>query len=498
MLRSLLVASLLASSRADTPGNGPSGTAPKGERRRGRFVLQPGLYAGHYTCGNTAWLLLRVERATEKEVHAVFHFVYPASTQQGAFEVHGIYGENSVLKLTPTRWLHKPPGRVVPVGLAGVVSDSGGRFKGEVLHSNCGGFDVNTTQDDLHDEVRHLHLPAFTDSDGRMHAPLAVDFARTTTALSPVGAALGPRAAAQRVQTQRQFNAVSQIVEQTLSFRAKRGDGAKQSTEHASGSTAELERAADARGARGSSSHSDTLGSRESSDARSEEETFTRRLYDREYDQAYKAWIALRRTLSHAESLAVVRRIVSGLLALPDQRLDRAEQQEILSILSTFGGVPQVTSSIARLLRAPDQSIVQHAEAMLRVVRRRSGNAEVDAAMAAGDSIAAGGGVQEALRLYDRAAESLPTWAGVSARKCELFAAEKRHVDCVAACGEALELDEADVISRVQFGQCLKDAKATSSALQVLLQVKEQYPTMPSLKALDEWIVREQQRAEIR
>ena len=109
------------------------------------------LYAGHYKCGSPAWLLLHVEEVTESTVNAVFHFVYPSSGQYGAFELSGSFSakEGRLLRLNPGEWVHRAPGKVLQIGLAGIVSADGSRIKGEVMHMGCGGFDLNRTSDDL-------------------------------------------------------------------------------------------------------------------------------------------------------------------------------------------------------------------------------------------------------------------------------------------------------------------------------------------------------------
>jgi len=60
-------------------------------------------FAGHYTCGSTAWLFLTIESVTPESVDAIFHFLYPGSTQSGVFEVHGTFVHGRVLKLVSVR-----------------------------------------------------------------------------------------------------------------------------------------------------------------------------------------------------------------------------------------------------------------------------------------------------------------------------------------------------------------------------------------------------------
>ena len=104
------------------------------------------VFAGNYACRTPAWLLLHLHSCNSTNVEAIFQFIYPTSTQHGAFWVSGTFGATRALKLAPGgAWLGAPPPRVVPVGLLGVISDEGRRFKGEVLHGGCGSFDVNIT-----------------------------------------------------------------------------------------------------------------------------------------------------------------------------------------------------------------------------------------------------------------------------------------------------------------------------------------------------------------
>ena len=108
-------------------------------------------FVGHYTCASKAWLFLTVETATAEAVEAVFHFVYPGSTQHGAFTMHGTWVSGRILKLVPGDWLRPPPEKVVPIGLAGLVMPAADdvpgsadpqRIKGEVLHMGCGEFEA--------------------------------------------------------------------------------------------------------------------------------------------------------------------------------------------------------------------------------------------------------------------------------------------------------------------------------------------------------------------
>ena len=104
-------------------------------------------------------------------MRAVFQFLYPSTAQTGSFFVHGSFGQGRMLKLLAGDWIEKPIGNVVPISLLGhsfvtvlVVSASGLTYKGEVLHTGCGGFEVNRSSYDLGDPFTHrsLSLPGGT------------------------------------------------------------------------------------------------------------------------------------------------------------------------------------------------------------------------------------------------------------------------------------------------------------------------------------------------
>ena len=65
---------------------------------------------GSYTCRTPAWLILHVHACNASAVEAVFQFVYPTTTQHGAFWVSGQFGATRALKLAPTTaWLTPAP-----------------------------------------------------------------------------------------------------------------------------------------------------------------------------------------------------------------------------------------------------------------------------------------------------------------------------------------------------------------------------------------------------
>ena len=107
------------------------------------------LWMGHYTCHTPAWLLLHIEMVNATGLRAVFQFVYPSTAQTGSFLMHGTFGSGGMVKLLAGKWIDQPSGNVVPVSLLGVLQPSGLTYRGEVLHTGCGSFEVNRSVFDL-------------------------------------------------------------------------------------------------------------------------------------------------------------------------------------------------------------------------------------------------------------------------------------------------------------------------------------------------------------
>ena len=131
-------------------------------------TLTPGdVFAGSYVCGNPAWLLLHVLEPNDdtKPFSAVFHFVYPSSTQHGAYMLSGAPFASrgpSTIQLEPGAWISSAKGKVVPVGLLGVLSADGTTFSGEVLHASCGRFEVHRVRLDVEPPLTSVQLGALS------------------------------------------------------------------------------------------------------------------------------------------------------------------------------------------------------------------------------------------------------------------------------------------------------------------------------------------------
>ena len=128
-----------------------------GDATETRAELSVGdVYAGSYTCGSSAWLMLHIEAVSAESVSAVFHFIYPTSMQHGAYVLHGRPQANAagitssrLIKFDPGEWLLVGSGKVVKVGLLAIISADGLKLSGEVMHTSCGRFELRRTLLDI-------------------------------------------------------------------------------------------------------------------------------------------------------------------------------------------------------------------------------------------------------------------------------------------------------------------------------------------------------------
>ena len=146
------------------------------------------VYAGSYTCGTPAWLFLHIDEASDERVNAVFHFLYPSSTQNGAYQVRGKYRDalspmRRAVQFEPGHWV-VTAGKVVRVGLLGILSEDGSTFAGEVLHSSCGSFQLARIGTD------ELIPPLSTVSLGALATTDALPFVLQLSANGALGIAL--------------------------------------------------------------------------------------------------------------------------------------------------------------------------------------------------------------------------------------------------------------------------------------------------------------------
>ncbi|KAL1523499.1 hypothetical protein AB1Y20_018437 [Prymnesium parvum] len=405
--------------------------------------LLPGsVYAGHYVCGSPAWLLLHIEAADAAAVDAIFHFVYPRSTLHGAFSMRGSFSSDlgRLLLLTPREWIHRPPGKVVPIGLAGLVSADGARIAGEVLHSGCGSFELNRTA-----------------IDG---APAAFRLGEAKVRL-PEGAS---PAADGREELRTLIDVVDQLIRDVREAQPPRAEEAR------------LPLGAEADEAAGHAS--------------AERRQLVQMLRRQQWDAAYSTW----RQLPPAEQHAAMRAVVPALSRL-DLHASARLQHDAIRALSVFGGQPLVCGAIASL-RAADARLVAFAEGQLHLALNRSGLAEadrllegLDRQLAALATPAAGGRERAAVMATLARLEAVaPRWAHAAFRRGELLAAAGDHKGCVAQQRRALELNEHHLPAMLQLAICYKELNDVAQALSTFLQLRGLHPSMAGLKRFKQWI----------
>lgn len=165
--------------------SGPQRDGVQDEDKVSPFGMEIGeVWAGNYTCGVPAWMLLHVTGTFPLE--AVFHFAYPNSGTHGAFSVKQTGDvDGGVVTLDAYEWMYRPQNTEM-VGLQGALRDDGKRFKGIILHENCGDFSlVRTTVDEpLVQDALALEEGTTTDAAIRALNVMKVSFLKLEVALT--------------------------------------------------------------------------------------------------------------------------------------------------------------------------------------------------------------------------------------------------------------------------------------------------------------------------
>ena len=197
------------------------------------------LYAGKYTCGTRdAWLMLHVEQVNDgKEgISAAFHFIYPESTQHGAYLVRGHFSHGGrILRLLPATsaadggWLHRAS-KIIPVGLLGSFEAEGATFKGQILHSSCSGFQISRTDADVSPPRADVDLDGT--AGGAPPATLTMhpdgEIVRSAAAAA-AAAGGGGGVAASRLRLQMLVNGVDFLLDEAGARRERRRRGRRRS-----------------------------------------------------------------------------------------------------------------------------------------------------------------------------------------------------------------------------------------------------------------------------
>ena len=384
---------------------------------------------GSYTCRTPAWLILHVHACNASAVEAVFQFVYPTTTQHGAFWVSGQFGATRALKLAPTTaWLTPAPPRVVPVGLLGIISDEGRRFKGEVLHGGCGGFDVNLTTWD----GARFGPPHEKPAAGAAEATLA-DGGQSRTATATVGA-------------------MGSLIAEERTRRAVAGGAASNETLFA------LLAHDDFAAAYG-------VGCRLRADAPA---------------RALPTALHVVREIRHhkEEQLLLGKGAVEHVL-------------RTLAIFGGLSSIS--SSLLAVLSSDADADDLALAEEQLRLQLGRSGSVAHDELSAAGlaqlrraesDPEAA----RQALGTFQQLVAGAGSWWGTAHRR--VGAAHfvlKEYEACADAMRAALRLNPHDVYAKFDLGLCLKESGRNAEAFAAFEEVARDHPTYAKLRGLKQW-----------
>ena len=515
--------------------------------------LRPGdVYAGHYTCGSPAWLILSIESGAAEAVEAVFTFLYPKSTQHGAYALRGTI-RGRVLQLDPADWLQLPPGKVEPVGLMGVLSHDGDSFTGEVMHASCGRFAVNRTQVDVappETTVDFESAGAATDDPVQRYQMRLQATGPLLTAGGGGGegednGVVAPRSS--RAVLQMLLNAVTGLAEE--SRRARRTTRIASTSFQRPAAAPRIAHDAEAGGASpagggggGGGGSAFELADESSSASSPMLKMLWARIDARRFDDAYEVWATLsdaetKRALASA-TLARALRGASQLLGDDEAAVER--QRDVISTLALFcGRMPAVGRALVAVLASGGGSggsgggggggsrgggggssgangasgasggasgggsggtadAVAFAEAQLALGLRRSGSMRTDEQLEAAERVLASGDTEgarhqlEALTEWARTswegAPGLAGWAFPARRLAELARGRREPQEAVRLLRYATSLAPHDVFGWAELGEVLREMSDDRGALAAYLEARRRHPTMARLHPLRQWM----------
>ena len=463
------------------------------------LLHQGAVFAGQYMCGSPAWLMLHIEMADAPAVTAAFHFIYPTTSQTGAFAMSGTISNENILRLQPGEWLQKPPGKkVIPVGLAGIVSDDGTRIKGEVMHLGCGSFDVNRTVVDVSPGTLTLS------ADGTTAAPRGLDLELSSE---------GPITDANPSRTTLQLlvNALAQIAgEAGRSHGDGRSDEEVNTEASADGGSAYKGPFVPGRAPRFSIWEVPESFEEGSGAENTRRQEVMGMLQQRRWREAYTTW----QQLAWHTQQSAAHGLVGGLVAIKDTLIGGADaeasrqlQHDALRVLSVLTGVTQASGAIAALLQSTDPHLTAFADEQLQLNLNRSGAVEPDALLHQAEELLRDGGAagkaseketnHAARGALERLRASAPHWAHGAYRLGLLSATTGDLGECVALQRRALELNRYHLPAMLQLGLCLKDLRDTAGALSIFTELQRRHPSMPGIRRLKQWIYSATEQAKL-
>lgn len=476
--------------------------------------LEPGaVYAGQYMCGSAAWLMLHFEQVNEQGVSAVFHFLYPGSTQHGAYVMTGKHEMSGrVLRFEPAEWLWQSQGKVVKVGLMGVISEDGSSISGEVMHLSCGRFQVNRTTLDV--TPPEMTVPLGRSDYGPTHRMVLKAEGSLVAAAEP-GADGGSSAEAaaarsKRAHLQMLLNGVRGLVEEARSERRE----AQKAAAEAAQARAPPEPSTAEGSPQGFAAAAASATGRDGAQAAKLAAELEVHLRAGEYATAYALWAArgreesVQRGAARIVLAANLRQRARVMMAGGDggqtseagpsqerataRATARAQQRQVMSTLAVFGGgLPAAGRALSAVLSAEGEEVADYlfAEEQLSLALNRSGCREADAMLGVAEGqVRDGAGAVAAATLQQLHTRVRPQWAYPLRRHAAVARELGRQAEAIGLLRSATRLAAHDVFAWVDLGHVLKQTGDTKGALAAYKQAQRRYPTMPDLRRLRQWI----------
>ena len=469
-------------------------------------LVPDSLYFGRYKCGNYAHLMLHIERVDEEGIDAIFHFLYPSSTQHGAYFMRGSYEFGGrVIKLEPVDWLLKPIGKVVMVGLMGVISADNDTFAGEVMHGSCGKFEVNRTAPltDIAPPESTIYFP----SPGgglptkqmvlRAEGPIMMEFGKMPREDDSGGST--PR----REALQMFLNGVDGLVHEARQQRRARKENIRKGT-----TTTISAKAAMATplvpptlppGSPGRPARPYQPVTPEHAASMNEAEVAAQlhlRVENEHFEEAYSLFSRV--TIEERQRVGA-RLLLSG--PTHGKGIDYSQGTRFAQTLAVIGGrLPAAGRTLATMLQtAEDDDSAKFLEGQMKLMLERSGSEAADQQLKAFDALMAsltekmeiemkmGDAVDYALML-NGLIDGQPQWSLPLRRRAAIWLQRGRHERAEKDLRMAVERAPHDCFAWAELGGVLKEKGDTKGALEAYKEAKARHPRMAELRRLKQWM----------
>ena len=422
-------------------------------------------------------------------IKGVFHFVYPGSTQHGAYEVEGSMDDERLLRLSAGEWILPSVGKVVPVGLAGFFSPQLGTYEGEIMHASCGTFKLSRLRTDVVPPESVVYFPGADGTPDQLQMPL-----RASGALVNAEKAAGHTEPTPRAQLQMLLNGVAGLVQEA---RAARKDAPPAPPmPPASPPPAEENAAPPAASPTASPAADDSKPAHVSEFAASIWSLFQKR----HFSEAYDLWAGSCGSMAREERRSTAHSVVSRILERardtlesPDRARSRAMHRDVLRALAVFGGrLRPVGRAIAAVLTSSDEAEADDsvfAESHLALALNRSGCRDDDELLELAEVHRRAGDVETARRHLTQLIARSPDWSYPFQRLGVLERDQGRAKEGVRLLRIATDLTAHDVFSWMELGHSLKALADTRGAIDAFREVQARHPTMMALRRMRQWLV---------